>query len=184
MAAFSQRMPPVQKLTTVLPASAAWLSRTACGNCVKRSMRQSSAPRNVPTSTSNALRVSSITSSRPWSSRPWASQRRSVAASTAGARPASGRMAGWSMRMISRFTLTSSLRNGMRADSLYLACRSAKRASARSQRRKPSIASAAPARNRLMPSGASSTVPLSWRWPACSSMGSRRSAGLAMLTNL
>ncbi len=43
-AAFSQRMPPVQKLTTVLPSSSARRAAAASGNCVKRSMRQSSAP--------------------------------------------------------------------------------------------------------------------------------------------
>ncbi|KAG1241529.1 hypothetical protein G6F68_016649 [Rhizopus microsporus] len=47
---------------------------------------------NVPSSTSNALRVSSITTGRPASSAPCASQRASVCASTPGARPASGRM--------------------------------------------------------------------------------------------
>ena len=75
-------------------------------------MRQSMAFLGVPSSTSKALRVSSITTGRPASSAPCASQRATVRASTAGARPASGRMAGWFMRMISRLIFTSSLRNG------------------------------------------------------------------------
>ena len=47
-AAFSQRMPPVQKLTTVLPWRSARRVAAASGNWVNRSMRQSRAPVNVP----------------------------------------------------------------------------------------------------------------------------------------
>jgi hypothetical protein len=81
-------------------------------------------------------------------------------ASTPGARPAAGWMAGWSMRMISRLTFTSMRRNGCAADQLSLASRSAKRASARRSARKAWTASASvPARNRLMPSGPAGWCP-------------------------
>ena len=52
-------MPPVQKLTTVLPASCSRCVRRAFGNSVNLWMRQSIAPLKVPWSTSKALRVSS-----------------------------------------------------------------------------------------------------------------------------
>ena len=73
-------------------------------------MRQSMAFLNVPSSTSKALRVQHH--NRATGIVRAASQRATVRASTAGARPASGRMAGWFMRMISRLIFTSSLRNG------------------------------------------------------------------------
>ncbi len=65
---FSQRMPPVQKLTTVASASAARCDSSAPGNSVNVSMGSVNAPWNVPYTTSCALRVSNSTNGRPRSS--------------------------------------------------------------------------------------------------------------------
>ena len=184
MAAFSQRMPPVQKLTTVLSCKAALWARRAGGNSVNLSMRQSIALSNVPWSTSNALRVSSVTTSRPPSSWPCANQRCSVAGSTDGARPCAGAMVGWSMRMISRLTLTSIFRNGTVADQLSLGCRSAKRASVRNASTKPRTASAGPARKKLMPSSARRMVPFRSAATARALSKSRSAAASGRGTNL
>ena len=86
----------------------------------------------------------------------------SVAASTAGARAACGRMAGWFMRMISRLTFTSSLPKGSCAGPAFLRRQVGEaRVCAAARSTKPRTACGSPARNRLMPSSASSTVPFS-----------------------
>ena len=84
MAAFSQRMPPVQKLITVLSCRSALCACSASGNSVNLVMPQLMVFLNVPASTSNWLRVSSVTTGRPSSSWPWSNHRLAVSGVTAG----------------------------------------------------------------------------------------------------
>ena len=142
-AAFSQRMPPVQKLTTVLPSSSARCGATASGNCVNS--LDAPVERAVERAVSRPRRRCGCRAARargPASSRPCASQRASVAGATAGARPCCGRIVGWSMRMISRLTLTSIRRTAARRDQLSFVVSAAKRASAAARRRTRAAASA------------------------------------------
>ena len=145
-AAFSQRMPPVQKLTTVLPSSSARWASNAAGKSLNLSMRQSCVPSKVPASTSNALRVSSSATSRPSSSWPCASQRASVAGSTDAARPCCGWIVGWFMRISSFLIFTFRRLNGIVSLKLSLVARPANGGSACSAPARPSRAAPSPGR--------------------------------------
>ncbi|MNT94977.1 hypothetical protein D3C86_1653380 [compost metagenome] len=88
------------------------------------------------------------------------------------------------MVMISFLARTSIRLNGWLSDRLSLGAMSAKRASAWSQAMKVSMASRGPARNMLMPSGASRIVPLR---PAASQrarISGRRVSMSSSVTNL
>ncbi len=172
-AAFSQRMPPVQKLTTVLPSSSARWASNAAGKSENFAMRQSCVPSKVPASTSKSFRVSSIATARPASSWPCASQRASVAGSTAAARPCCGWIVGWFMRISSFLIFTFRRLNGIVSLKLSLVARPANGGSARSARStQPRSAASSPAMNRLMPSRASRIVPFT---PMACALASRRS---------
>ena len=117
IAAFSQRMPPVQKLTTVLPArSSRW----------RGGVRELGEPLDAPVERARESAVVDLEGVARVEQDDLATlvvvaliePARSVRGATAGARPAPGRIVGWSMRMISRLTLTSMLANGCSSDQL------------------------------------------------------------------